>query len=121
MTVTLPTLPGQPQPAAPAAPQSLNLPPVDQPATPLVPPATQSDVTPSPVRTWPGERDVTALEQSVLATCVAVAVVDGAVVSVHAAATVTISVHPMVLPRAAAIRENIRLYTSRCLSVFVVS
>src|SRR6202011_3220539 len=31
-------LPGQPQPAAPAAPQGLNLPPVNQPATPLVPP-----------------------------------------------------------------------------------
>src|SRR4029453_11404407 len=77
---------------------------------PLVPPATQSDVAPSPVRTWPGESDVTALEQSTLATCVAVAVVDGAVVSVHAAATVTISVHTMVLPRAAAIPEGIRLY-----------
>jgi preprotein translocase subunit SecG len=31
------TLPGQPLPAAPAAPQSLNLPPVKQPPTPLVP------------------------------------------------------------------------------------
>jgi preprotein translocase subunit SecG len=40
-----PTLPGQPQPAAPAAPQGLNLPPVNQPATPLVPPA--------PVQTGP--------------------------------------------------------------------
>jgi preprotein translocase subunit SecG len=33
------TLPGQPRSAAPAAPQGLNLPPVNQPATPLVPPA----------------------------------------------------------------------------------
>jgi len=78
---------------------------------PLVPPATQSDAAPSPVRTWPGDSDVTALEQSVLATCVAVAVVDGAVVSVQAAAPVTISMHTMVLRRAAAIREHIRLYT----------
>jgi preprotein translocase subunit SecG len=31
------TLPGQPRPAAPAAPQSLNLPPVKQSPTPLVP------------------------------------------------------------------------------------
>jgi preprotein translocase subunit SecG len=33
------TLPGQPQPAARGAPQGLNLPPTNQPATPLVPPA----------------------------------------------------------------------------------
>jgi preprotein translocase subunit SecG len=39
------TLPGQPQPAAPAASQGLNLPPVNQPATALVPPA--------PVQTGP--------------------------------------------------------------------
>jgi hypothetical protein len=37
---------------------------------------------------------------------------------VHAAADVTISVHTMVLPRAAAIRENIGLYT---FSVLLVS
>jgi preprotein translocase subunit SecG len=43
--VTLPALPGQPQPAAPTAPQGLNLPPVNQPATPLIPPA--------PVQTGP--------------------------------------------------------------------
>jgi preprotein translocase subunit SecG len=38
-------LPGQPQPAAPAASQGLNLPPVNQTATPVVPPA--------PVQTGP--------------------------------------------------------------------
>jgi preprotein translocase subunit SecG len=39
------TLPAQPGRAVPAAPQGLNLPPVNQPATPLVPPA--------PVQTGP--------------------------------------------------------------------
>ncbi len=39
------TLPGEPRPAEPAAPQGLNLPPVKLPATPLVPPA--------PVQTGP--------------------------------------------------------------------
>src|SRR5690349_21380984 len=82
----------------------------------LDPPAIQSDVKPSRVRTCPGDNDVTPPEQSPLATCVAVAVVVGAVVSVHAAAAVTLSVHTMVLPRVAMIRENIRLCTFRCVS-----
>jgi hypothetical protein len=57
-----------------------------------------------------------------LATSVAVAVVDGAVASVQAAAAVMISVHTIVLPRRAAIREDIRLYTfSVFLGVLLVS